>query len=188
MVPYISSSGSIQNYLIKIRLHLKIEMSSTSLNGALLGLIWLLLGVSICALYDVEVYHFIDNPLWGEVDGTALEGKFDCPGSHSCRFVSTDPKGVLPKDLMSNLANKYNKNMKALRTSGRPLSVGLYSIHSWAPVSRPPHHPDKCALKTDINIVESEESYARFHNLFERSFSGFDGNSTTHPRSEQYIT
>ena len=125
----------------------------------------------------------IDNPLWGEVDGTALEGIFDCPGSNSCRFVSTDPKGVLPQDLMKNLAEKYNKNMMVAASSQRPLSVGLYSIHSWAPVSRPPHHPNKCSLGTDVNIVESEESWARFRHLFEKSFRGYDGNSTTHPRS-----
>ena len=131
---------------------------------------------------DVEVYHFIDNPLWGEVDGTALEGKFECPGQN-CRFVSTDPKGVLPQDLMKNLATKYSKNMETITSSQRPLSVGLYSIHSWAPVSRPPHHPDKCSLGTDVNIAESEESFARFRHLFEKSFPGYNGNSTTHPRS-----
>jgi hypothetical protein len=139
--------------------------------------------ITSCAQYDVEVYHLIHNPLWGEVDGTALEGKFNCPGSGSCRFVSTDPKGVLPQDLMKNLVAKYNKNMEAALTSQRPLSVGLYSIHSWAPVSPPQHYPNKCSLKTDINIAESEESWTRFRHLFEKSFRGYDGNSTTHPRS-----
>jgi hypothetical protein len=130
---------------------------------------------------SIDVYHFIDNPNWGETDGSALEGEWKCPGvDKTCRFTSTDPKGVAPKDLMNNLVAKYS--LREARY-GDALTVGLYSIHSWAPVSPAPHHPDKCSLPTDINIAESEESYSRFQKLFDGAFPGYHGNSTTHPMS-----
>ena len=68
----------------------------------------------------VQIFHFIDNPLWGETDGSALEGTFQCPSISdnststpptlfsSCAFISTDPKGIQGPQLMNNLAAKYN--------------------------------------------------------------------------------
>ena len=91
---------------------------------------------------------------------SALEGTFQCPSISmtmnisSCTFVSTDPKGIPSVKLMDNLLAKYNSQ----DSSAAALTVGLYSIHSWAPVSKWPHHPDRCALPTDVNIVESGPS------------------------------
>ena len=81
-----------------------------------------LLGIEDCRCYNIHVFHLIDNPLWGETDGTALEGTFQCPTlvstsdantSSSCTFVSTDPKGVPADRLMDNLVSKYRRYLSS---------------------------------------------------------------------------
>jgi len=132
---------------------------------------------------DVILYHLIDQKLFGETDGSVLQGPFNCPSdkhgdSYKCEIVSTDV-GVGGTELMFNLASKYRYSRKNQRDA---LTVGLYSIHSWA-ASPWPHHPDRCVLPTLLNVAESEESSGRFHKLFSNAFPGYDGNSTTHPAS-----
>lgn len=131
----------------------------------------------------VQIYHVIDNSLWGEVDGSALQGSFYCGGrTSSCELISTDAritgKSKAPDDLLGNIRGKF-----ASWVVPQALTVGLYNIHTWAPQSAWPHHPDACLLPTHLDMAESEESTVRFRKLFSASFSGFDGNSTTHPQS-----
>lgn len=132
----------------------------------------------------VQIFHLIDNSLWGEVDGSALQGSFLCGGDRtsSCELISTDAritgKSKAPDNLLGNIRGKF-----ASRASPQALTVGLYNIHTWAPQSAWPHHPDACLLPTHLDMAESEESTIRFRKLFSASFSGFDGNSTTHPHS-----
>lgn len=128
-------------------------------------------------LTTVQIFHFIDNSLWGEVDGSALQGKFECRDLRaSCELISTDAHLTGKDDIASNIRAKYNKF-----ASSSAISVGLYNIHTWGPKSSWPHYPDPCVLPTRLNMVESEESTVRFRKLFGASFPGFDGNSTTHP-------
>lgn len=28
---------------------------------------------------EVQIFHLIDNALWGELDGSAIQGQFNCP-------------------------------------------------------------------------------------------------------------
>ena len=137
----------------------------------------------------VLVFHLIDNALWGETDGSALEGTFDCNmGPSFCTFVSTDTvPSVDGSNLVQNLRQKFLKYVNSMKDKSTvqedPLFVALYNIHTWRTLSKGPHYPDICILPTNISIVESEESHQRFHRLFLNSFQGFDGNSTTHPSS-----
>jgi hypothetical protein len=126
-------------------------------------------------LDEVNIFHLIDNALWGEVDGSFLQGTFPCDRIR-CSVLSSDTK----TDLMNTLIQKHDEVYGKQRFNG--ISVGMYNIHSWKVVSRFPHKPS-CALKTHLNLVESEESYSRFKYLFDSSFPHFDGNSTTHPTS-----
>jgi hypothetical protein len=132
---------------------------------------------------EVNIFHLIDNALWGEVDGSYLKGDFPC-GSIKCTIISTDSdNGVQTKsqDLLNVLVRKYQSLYRHKYSKG--ISVGLYNIHSWKPISKVPHKPDKLNLPTALNIAESEESYSRFRFLFDSSFPHFDANSTTHPMS-----
>ena len=125
----------------------------------------------------VQIFHVIDNSLWGEVDGSALQGKFECRDvSGLCEVISTDAHLKGKDDIMGNVRAKFQRY--ALPEA---ITVGLYNIHTWGPKSSWPHYPDVCALPTLLTIAESEESTVRFRKLFSASFSGFDGNSTTHP-------
>jgi len=144
-------------------------------------LAWSILAVHGTVVNDVIIYHLIDQKLFGETDGSVLQGPFKCPAdshgnSSKCEIVSTD-LGVSGPQLMPNLADKYRK--KAQRDA---ITVGLYSIHSWS-ASAWPHYPDRCSLPTLLNVAESEESHGRFHQLFAAAFPGYDGNSSTHPLS-----
>ncbi len=138
---------------------------------------------------SVKVFHLIDQKLFGETDGSVLEGSFTCPNSIGCEFISTDID-ISGKELMSNLGGKYSllKEKNMLQDS---ITVGLYSIHSWGMGSEWPHHPDLCKLPTMLSMAESEESHSRFDKLFRGSFVGYNGNSTTHPSStvqRTYVT
>ena len=109
---------------------------------------------------SVKVFHLIDQKLFGETDGSVLEGSFTCPNSIGCEFISTDID-ISGKELMSNLGGKYSllKEKNMLQDS---ITVGLYSIHSWGMGSEWPHHPDLCKLPTMLSMAESEESHSRF--------------------------
>jgi len=130
---------------------------------------------------DIVLYHLIDQKLFGETDGSVLQGPFKCPpdthgNSYKCEIVSTDI-GESGAQLMPNLAAKYKG-----KAQHDAITVGLYSIHSWQ-ASAWPHRPDRCSLPTLLNVAESEESHGRFHKLFTSAFPGYDGNSTTSPHA-----
>jgi hypothetical protein len=134
---------------------------------------------------DVKIFHLIDQKLFGETDGSVLQGFFACPeqrgeggrggGGGSCEVISTDT-GVSGADLMGNLASKYHSFSSTSGSSGKGrdniVTVGLYSIHSWGAGSTWPHYPDTCRLPTALNMAESEESTSRFHKLFDAAFAG----------------
>lgn len=129
------------------------------------------------------MFHMIDNAIWGEADGSLLQGQFNCPHldriAVNCTFHSSDGKRDL---LLKILAAKYSKVTSARLESRKAITVSLYNIHSWGMISTYPHGPAR-SLPTDLSIVESEESHARFSRLFEDSFPLYDGNSTTSPRA-----
>ena len=130
----------------------------------------------------VEVYHLIDNSLWGEVDGSAIQGTYHCQQQQlQCEFYSSDSK----KNFIETLQYKYKKYSRKYNNTNinNVVTVSLYNIHTWGLLSSYPHRPDYCKLPTDISIVESEESFIRFKKLFTDSFPHYDGNSTTHPSS-----
>ena len=61
-------------------------------------------------------------------------------------------------------------------------TMSLYNIHSlWE--RKKEHHPAICELRTNVTMVESEESKVRYGHLFGPSFKNFDGYSTTSPMS-----
>lgn len=130
----------------------------------------------------VNVFHLIDNALWGETDGSTLQGKMSCPQSVmqsiSCNFFSSDVKHGFLDALTVKLKNQSHTTVG----SKKALQVSLYNIHTWGIHSPPPHYPS-CLLPTDLTMIESEESHRRFKKLFGDSFPLYDGNSTTSPYS-----
>lgn len=135
--------------------------------------------------YEVIIYHLIDNALWGEVDGSALQGNFSCfvkdPRS-SCELVSSD--AIASKaNLLTYLNDKMESKHINIFNARKVITVSLYNIHTWITLSKKPYGPDKDTLKTTLTMAESEESHNRFHKLFTTSFPHFDGYSTTHPES-----
>lgn len=126
---------------------------------------------------SIQIFHFIDNKRWGEVDGTAIQGTFPCfatSSGDSCEVMSSDCK--------TNLLNCLQKKQRqAYFSSQNSLIVTLYHIHSWGAQTKWPHGPDTCSLPSHYTIVESEESHGRFHKLFKGSFDHYDANSTTSP-------
>lgn len=149
-----------------------------------LSIFWGSLKGSNTNVDQVDIYHLINNELWGEVDGSFLQGNFPCanddilhPQPLSCNIFSSDSKDRF----IYRLREKYLYNME--KYSKHPITVGLYSIHSWKPESFAPYAPDSCILPTMLNMVESEESFSRFGHLFRQSFPYYHGNSTTLPWS-----
>ena len=39
--------------------------------------------------YDIKIFHVIDNALWGEVDGSGLQGSFPCGNIH-CSILTPE--------------------------------------------------------------------------------------------------
>lgn len=179
---------------------------------------WLLLRAS-CIARSVEavnashiiLFHIINNQLWGETDGSYLQGVFPCAelGLH-CELLSSDPMlsfrngSTRPLPTRKRIELQYPLHAKKLDTkivaespftiilskfalhreergSWPPITVTLYNIHTWKAISYSPYKPDILNLPTDYQIVESEESFGRFGHLFHRSFRFFDANSTTSP-------
>ena len=132
--------------------------------------------------YKIDVFHLIDNKLWGETDGSFLQGQISCPKqwnrSIECTFHSSDKED----NFVNVLKEKYLKVMTGYGGHRRTLQVSLYNIHTWAKLSPFPHYPS-CNLPLALTMVESEESHRRFKKLFDGSFPQFHGNSTTNPLS-----
>lgn len=148
--------------------------------GHRIALLWLLLSMNLCSTaYKVNekpsigIYHLIDNGNWGEVDGSAIQGIFQCSSVSRCEVLSSD----CSKELVRCLHQKMQNSVKY------DVVVGMYHIHSWGALTKWPHAPSSCAVPAHYTVAESEESHGRFHILFRTSFSYFDGNSTTHPHS-----
>lgn len=127
-------------------------------------------------LKRAKIFHLIDNANWGEVDGTGIQGKFNCPSLESCKMYTSDCNGSLVECLR-------RKQLSAIDAADHSVIVAMYHIHSWGAVSTWPHAPNNCLLPAHYSMAESEESHGRFHKLFGASFATFDGNSTTHPHS-----
>jgi Glycosyltransferase family 10 (fucosyltransferase) C-term len=134
------------------------------------------------ATQDVDVFHLIDNSLWGEADGSFLQGEFDCtkPAAETfkCNVFSSDR----PNNYLNILSDKFKNASHRKFETRKPLTVALYNIHTWVVLSPAPHYPS-CLLPTDFSMVESEESHKRFKDLFTLSFKNYHGNSTTSPFS-----
>lgn len=129
---------------------------------------------------NIEVYHLIDNSLWGEVDGSAIQGVFPCNNNIRCEFISSDSID----NFEYNLRQKYiNKTIINNKNNIFPTILSLYNIHTWGEISKWPHIPALCYIPSHLNMVESEESHSRFHKLFSSSFPYYDGFSTTNPTS-----
>ena len=68
-----------------------IKLPSVKYNSQMSVLLWLLVLqvviAFISAMEAVQIFHVIDNALWGEIDGSGLQGDFPC-ASLSCRVVS----------------------------------------------------------------------------------------------------
>jgi Glycosyltransferase family 10 (fucosyltransferase) C-term len=131
---------------------------------------------------DVDVFHLIDNSLWGEADGSFLQGEFACtkPAAEAfkCNFFSSDR----PNNFLNVLSDKFKIASQRKFETKKSLTVSLYNIHTWVLLSPTPHYPS-CLLPTDYSMVESEESHKRFRELFNLTFKNYHGNSTTSPSS-----
>jgi Glycosyltransferase family 10 (fucosyltransferase) C-term len=152
----------------------------------------------------VRVFHLIDNALWGNVDGSAVQGHFPCSPRVDCVVYSSDSRTHLLETLLTKFRNKTlwaapsSTDATGVRSPPprpahmpQPVTVALYNIHTWSTLSRFPHAPDVCRLPTDLTMAESEESFKRFRRLFTSSFPLFDGNSTTSPYASvqrSYVT
>lgn len=60
------------------------------------------------------------------------------------------------------------------------VTLSVYNVHSWWERTRE-YHPATCELRTNLTLVETEESRARFSKMFDPIFKNFDGFSSTHP-------
>lgn len=131
---------------------------------------------------DVDVFHLIDNSLWGESDGSFLQGTFECSKPSAvkfkCNFFSSDS----PNNFLNVLSDKFKNASEQKFETKKSLTVSLYNIHTWVLLSPTPHYPS-CLLPTDFSMVESEESHKRFKELFTLTFRNYHGNSTTSPFS-----
>lgn len=125
---------------------------------------------------SVTIFHVIDNSLWGEIDGSGLQGEFPCDNI-KCHLETSEQRAGT--SLFDGVVKKFKSNSRNEVST----TVGLYNIHTWNMISKWPHQPATCALATDLSMAESEESQGRFQRLFEGSFPFFDGNSTTSPSS-----
>jgi hypothetical protein len=143
--------------------------------------------------HDVYVFHLIDNALWGNVDGSAIEGNFECQSSipiplRKCVFISStfpdagSRHNSKTRDLLDILQRKLRNYSKQI-SNNVSITVSLYNIHTWGTISKWPHAPDQKQLPSQFTIAESEESTSRFHKLFSASFPHFDASSTTSPFS-----
>lgn len=135
--------------------------------------------------YVVRIFHLIDNALWGEVDGSGIQGTFPCSAYIQCEIFSSDVRAVnntADLSLVRHLQRKAHEHSNVPSTSHQQLiTVAMYNIHTWKTFAKWPYQPNKRMLPSMYTMVESEESHVRFNKLFTNSFVHFDGNSTTSP-------
>lgn len=136
---------------------------------------------------NVLLFHLIDNELWGEIDGSGLQGVFPCKSSQvkRCEMFSSDvldENDSSKRSLITHLREKIH-NVQKRYAAEDTLTLAMYNIHTWKTLSNPPYSPNKQLLPAMYSLAESEESHHRFGRLFFTSFPHFDGNSTTNPLS-----
>lgn len=137
--------------------------------------------------YVVRIFHLIDNALWGEVDGSGIQGNFACSSAIKCEIFSSDIRDANDasgQSLIKHLQRKiqHHTTGSVLSALGQQLiTVTMYNIHTWKTFANLPYQPNKRMLPSMYTMVESEESHVRFNKLFTNSFVHFDGNSTTSP-------
>ena len=131
---------------------------------------------------SVNIFHVIDNALWGEIDGSGLQGNFPC-GNIMCHLETSDKSGGSQTTIFDGVVAKFKSQQSTENNKEKSTTVSLYNIHTWNMISKWPHQPANCALSTDLSMIESEESHGRFQRLFDVSFPFYDGNSTTSPSS-----
>ena len=109
----------------------------------------------------VRIFHLIDNALWGNVDGSAVQGQFSC-GNIDCEVFSSDSgshhfETILNKFKNESLWNPFRKHHNVGSGGGggsgsggggghhhhphKPITVSLYNIHTWSSLSMYPHAP-----------------------------------------------
>ena len=137
---------------------------------------------------DVRVYHFLVNH-WG----VSSDGLQDCGPDLRCEWSYADHIARLKQYMASHQqaaqssgsggnSSSASSASSAVAANNGTITVAVYNIHSWWEKKRE-HRPAYCELRTNLSMVESEESRVRYNHLFEPSFKHFDGHSTTHPQS-----
>ena len=126
-------------------------------------------------LHDVKVYHFM-VPHWG----VSSDGLQECGPELRCEWSHADHIARLKQYYTAHESSFLPSASDG--TNNGTITVSVYNIHSWWEKKRE-HRPASCELKTNLTLVESEESRVRYNHLFEPSFKFYDGTSTTHPTS-----
>lgn len=116
----------------------------------------------------VGVFFFL-TPNWGE---KITDGDQKCPNIH-CEWTQNDD--------MNYLAQKHKLFMSGTDSRAK-VTVAVYNVHSLTN-KHGSRIPLNCAWKTNITLATSEESFARYHHLFNMTFPNFNGYSTNHPNS-----
>ncbi|KAJ1435609.1 hypothetical protein B484DRAFT_393483 [Ochromonadaceae sp. CCMP2298] len=117
--------------------------------------------------HSVKVFHYVLKH-WGD----SHSGLFPC-GDIACEWVFGD-KIKTVRDLL------YFTDRK--RDGVDTVSVAMYNIHSLWEHHRGTH-PNRCELRANLSMAETEESRVRYGPLFDSSFKHFDGYSSTSPKS-----
>jgi Glycosyltransferase family 10 (fucosyltransferase) C-term len=125
--------------------------------------------------HDVKVYHFM-VPHWG----VSSDGVQDCGPDMRCEWSYADTIAKLKQYFAAHEASFLPPAPDGSRNG--TITMSVYNIHSWWEKKRE-HRPATCELRTNMTLVESEESRVRYNHLFEPSFRYYDGTSTTHPSS-----
>ena len=127
----------------------------------------------------VNVYHF-NNHRWDSkvlLNTTLVEYPCETIPNITCEFAHSEKFAAL-EELRRRTAEENQG------TGVAPITVGLYNVHQWENRHRKYHRDGFmkpfCGLRTELAMIESVESHARFtHSLFRHSFHNFDGNATT---------
>lgn len=128
---------------------------------------------------EVFVYQYITFH-WGK----GYNGYQDCPTlpNMHCHWTWSDHLRQLRRSLIDDRKNAQKRHDSMNIVANNSVSIAVYNIHTLWEKKRE-HFPAVCELRTNLSIVESEESRVRYAALFNPSFKNFDGYSTTHPSS-----
>jgi len=132
----------------------------------------------------VQVYHFVVRHWVSSLH----EGLQDCGPHLECDWTWGEHLHRLHLEHGNYAAHGSFSGDPAPATTAKEVivnnsvSIGVYNIHSLWEKKRE-HGPLVCELRTNMSIVESEESRVRYGHLFNPSFKNFDGYSTTSPQA-----